>query len=299
MDSKFFVASVFSLIALATLTACGGDGGGGPTSYTYNSTTSRGDLVNYTITGSNASIQWHVTNNVGAISFTWNTTATCGAHDATYGHRTCTIVSSTCTAGVEACPVTLPSGDIEILEIPGTALIAHVPTAVAWLADGSTHDELHTGFISGGCPADVSGDYAYVSTGRANGTNSATDLFGIYRSDATFNEITHADFGMTTVGSAALNTAVANYVTSDTAGAVTLTGDSCANGIFTRGLNGQTTRLNITQGSGFIFDFPAGQGGLIALKTSTAALLADLAGRNWRGISFPDTIEPELLSVTT
>ena len=34
MDSKFFVASVFSLVALAALTACGGGDGGGSTTIT-------------------------------------------------------------------------------------------------------------------------------------------------------------------------------------------------------------------------------------------------------------------------
>ena len=91
MNIKSGLSRIPVLLMITALTACGGDsdggGGGGPTSYTYNSTTSRGDLVNYTITGSNASIEWNVTNDVGAISFTWNTTATCGAHDATYGCR--------------------------------------------------------------------------------------------------------------------------------------------------------------------------------------------------------------------
>ncbi len=308
MNSKFGLVSMSTLLVVAVLAACGGgDSGGSPDpsppvtpSHEYISTTSRGDLVSYTITGADVAIQWNVTNDMGVINYTWNIAASCGAPDTTYGYRNCSIASASCTVGAAVvCPAATPDGTFQLMEITGTALVVHVPLTIAMLTDGSAHDELHAGFISGGCPTDVSGDYSYVLTGRANGSHSATDLFGVYRSDATFNNIIHADFSMGTVGEAAISTAVSDYTTFDPHGAVTLTGNTCQNGVFVRELAGATTRLNVTSGSGFIFDFPAGQGGVIAIKTTTAAALADLAGHNWWGISFPDNGTTELLNMTT
>lgn len=293
------------LIALALLAGCGSGGSNSspstPVSYTYTSTTSRGDLVNYTITGSSAAIQWNVTDAVGVIDYTWNIAATCSEQDVTYGHRSCTIASAVCTAGATVCPIISPSGSFQMLEVPGTALIANIPVATASGASGSTRDELHAGFISGGCPTDVSGDYAYVMTGHPSNLSAGTDLFGVYRSDATFNAVTHADFGMETVGAAALNTAVADYATNaaNPTGAELFTGSSCENGVFSRRLNGSIFRLNITRAGSMILDAPAGQGGLISFKTTIAATLADFAQRNWWGITFPDQGESELLSLST
>lgn len=304
MTRKLGSASiVFTLLVLAVLAACSGgkDSASAPTSNTYTSTTSRGDLVNYTITGSNAAIQWNVTDNVGAINYTWNVAATCGALDTTYGYRDCTIASASCAAGAVACPTSLPSGTIQLMEMPGTALIVHVPAAVAAAADGSTHEELHAGFISGGCPSDVSGDYAFIMTGHANAASSGENLFGIYRSDATFNNVTHADFGMITAGTDSLNTAVAKYATNpgNPGGAETLIGTTCQNGVFTRTLSGSTMRLNITSGGSLIIDMPADQGGLISFKTSSAATLADIASHNWWGLTFPDNGSAEPFNLTT
>lgn len=306
MNRRLSLSSVSIFIALAALAGCGGGGGANsspstPVSYTYTSTTSRGDLVNYTITGSSAAIQWNVTDTVGAINYTWNIAASCSEQDATYGHRSCTIASAVCTAGATVCPIISPRGSFQMLEVPGLALIANIPVATASGASGSTRDELHAGFITGGCPTDVSGDYVYIMTGHPSNLSAGTDLFGIYRSDATFNAVTHADFGMETVGAAALNAAVANYATNaaNPTGAEMFTGSSCENGVFTRTLNGSIFRLNITRGGSLILDAPAGQGGLISFKTTIAATLADLAQRNWWGITFPDQGESELLSLRT
>jgi len=268
----------------------------------YNSTTSRGDLVSYTITGSDVTLDWNVTDATGVIQFTANIAATCGAQDATYGYRTCTISSATCTAGAVACPAgTAPSGTFEVMEIPGTAVIVHVPAAVASAAEGATttREELHAGFISGGCPADVSGDYAYIKVARASMTSSATDLFGMYRTDATFTNVHHSEFGMTTTG--AISAAISDYMTNaaNLSGAEILTGSTCNNGVFTRSASGNTLRINATAGGTFILDLPAGQGGLISFKTTNAAAIGDLASRNWWGIVFPDAGAPDLVSLTS
>jgi hypothetical protein len=43
----------------------------------------------------------------------------------------------------------------------------------------------------------------------------------------------------------------------------------------------------------FVLDLPAGQGGLLSFKTTTAASLADFAGKTFNGISFPDIGTPQ------
>jgi len=272
--------------------------------HVYNSTTSRGDLVTYTVNGSSLVTDWSVTDNVGAINFIWNIQTTCGAQNATYGYRTCTINSVNCSNGALTCPAFTPpiGAAIDLMEIPGTAVIAHVPASFAGGVEGVTaREELHAGFVSGGCPANISGDYTFIRAGRANATYGATDLFGMYRTDAAFNSVSHAEFGMTTAGTAAISTAVDSYTTNpaNLTGAETLTGTTCNNGVFTRTIGGNTLRINATAGGTFILDMPAGQGGLISFKTTNAAVIGDLASRNWWGIVFPDNGAPDLVSLTS
>jgi len=251
--------------------------------YVYNSTTNKGDLVVYTIQGDQAGIQWNVTDNTGIINYTFDLTATCGTEDATYGHRTCTVDTSSCTQGALICPATLPpQGSIfYILEVPGTAVMIHVPSTTT-----GTQDELHVGMISGGCPADVSGDYSFVRMARVSALNPGSDLFGVYRLDAGFSNVAHADFGFTSA-LANYTDIASNYSTGSSPNA--LGGTGCTNGVFTRTLpGGDTIRANLTSSGLFILDMPSGMGGMISFRTDKAASLSDLAGKTWTGVIFPD-----------
>ena len=281
-----------AMLAAVFLTACGG-GGGSSSSATsspassktstesYATTTSKGDYSEWTLTGDALAATWNVVGTDGSIAYTYTFTATCGAADATYGTRSCSVTTQSCADGSATCPTsgTVPS-PFTLMEAPGVALFVQT-------GSGAT-SQLHVGFTkdASACTEDVSGDYTMVHTGLG-----LTENFGIYRSDADFINIAHADFGFDSGSS----TATPTVAYRSGSGADTLTDGGCSAGVRTRSVGGETLRAMITHSGLFVVDLPSGQGGLLSFKTSDAATLADFASKSFGGVSFPDDSAPLFL----
>lgn len=283
---------------LTLLVAAGcGSSSSGSTSYTYSSTSTVGDYAEWTLNGNNLTATWDVTDTNGDIAKIFQVTADCGAADATYAYRICTISSSTCTDGTEPCGTSAPSGEFKMLEVPGVALFIQIDAS-------ATHPEkeLHVGLLkdAGSCSADISGDYPYIRIGVGE-----IDIFGIYRTNSDLQDIIHGDFKML---SADQNTTpTIGYATKDGPlvngypdGHVIPQSVDCTNGVRTLTLeNGKTIRSMASPSGLFMIDLPSGDGGLIAFKTSNAAVLADLANRSFAGLVFPDNTDPAFVTATS
>lgn len=270
------------------LTACGGSDNNNDVdseeqTFTYSTTSSKGDYSEWTLTGSSLSAIWNFIATDGAIEYTFTVSATCSAADST-GSRECTINTSSCADGSLVCPAP-PAGSFSLMEAPGVAL--YVITNA-----GMIDAQLHVGFAKNddACSEDVSGDYTFLRTGLG-----LRDIFGLYRSDANFINILHADFGVTTSDSNASQ--MLSYNTGSEA--ETLGDNGCSNGIRERTIGGITVRSMITNSGLFLLDLPAGEGGLIAFETSRAATLSDFANKNFGGISFPDNGPAETFSAVS
>lgn len=280
-------------IAAGVFNSCttGSDSGSNPDrgsgSYTYSTTSNVGDYSEWTFDGTTVSTSWQVVNSTGGIDMTYTVVADCGVFNSTYGYYTCTISSGACTPGLAACSGT-PSGTFDMMEVPNTAIFVHT-------GSGSS-SQLHVGLLkdSTACSADVSGDYVYAKTGLGQ-----RELFGIYRSDTDFLNVTHADFAM--FSSASATTPVIEYSTQDASGtgAVTFTNGGCSSGVRSRGVSGSTLRAMMTNSGLFILDMPSGQGGIVSFKMANAATLVDFENKTFGGISFPDNSTPApILAVT-
>lgn len=284
MKASTFIKLLFVLpLFVLTLSGCSSSSNSPPVTNIYSTTSTRGDYSEWTITAGQLNATWEVINVTGQIDHTFTLIATCGAADAA-GIRACTITTSSCADGVTVCP-TPPTGDVDIMDVPGVALFALTD-------DGGVDRQLHVGFVknASACTDDVSGDYSFIRTGLGLSEN-----FGMYRSDSNFVNILHSDFGFNTVDANATQT-VAYRTGSE---AETLTDNGCTDGVRDRGIGGgEDIRSMMTASGLFVLDFPAGQGGLISFKTSNAATLADFAGNNFGGISFPDNGPAETFSAT-
>lgn len=256
---------------------------------TYSSTGSTGDYAEWTVSGSSLSAVWKVTTSSGAVEKTFTVAADCATADATFGYKTCTVTSGSCTDGTGTCsPGDAPSAGslFDTFEVPGVAIM---------VKGRGAGEQLHVGFLKDTSCASVAGDYTYMMTGVGK-----RDLFGVYRTDSTFTSITHADFGMSYSGSEG-NTPTVSYTTQGGTGtgAETLTGTGCSDGVRERIAGSDTIRMAATSAGAFIVDLPSGQGGLVAFKTTTAATLADFASKNFGGIAFPDQGNEWLLAAST
>ncbi len=273
------------LLMIAIVSGCGGGGSStgttssGATSYSYATTSSKGDYSEWTLTGDQLVATWNVVSASGAIDYTYDLSSTCGSADS-YGIHSCTVDTSSCTDGASSCPGSF-TGSFDMMDIPGVALFVQTGSG--------TGRQLHIGFAKddGACADDVSGDYTMIRTGLGLAEN-----FGIYRSDADFLNIEHAEFGF--------NTADANMTQSvayrtGTASAQTLTDNGCVGGVRSRGVGGETVRSMMTASGLFVLDLPAGQGGILSFKVDKAASLSDFANKTFGGISFPDDGPPQFL----
>jgi hypothetical protein len=261
-------------VSLAVAGGCNSSSSSAPVtvaSYSYSTTSSKGDYAEWTITGGALDATWNVEDDTGAIEYTLTLTATCGDPD-TYGVHTCTITDSSCTGGTLACPADI-SGDFEMMDVPGVALFVN------------TGSELHVGFAKDAtaCGHDVSGDYTMIRTGLGLKEN-----FGVYRSDTNFVNIIHADFGFDTPDTNMTQTVAYRTGGGTGTGMDTLIDAGCADGVRTRTAGTDTIRSMMTASGLFVMDFPAGQGGVVSFKIANAATLADFANTSFGGISFPD-----------
>ncbi len=284
MKMNSVIVFLFGGALLVLLGSCGGGGGGsalsGSSNSTYATTSTRGDYAEWTLSGSTLNATWQVINNTGQTDYTFSITANCAAADA-FNLRTCTISTSSCTAGLLACP-TDPTGTLQIMEAPGVALFVNTdPMGVS--------EQLHVGFVknNNACADDISGDYTFIRTGLGVNEN-----FGMYRISALDElNILHSDFGFDAPDSVTTPSIIYRTGTESES----FTDDGCVNGVRSRTISGNSLRLMVTSSGLFVMDLPAGQGGLLSFKTSNAASLVDFAGRSFTGISFPDNAPPEAL----
>jgi len=262
------------------LTACGGGGGGGgsassqPVSYTYSTTSSKGDYSEWTFTGNHLNAIWDSITTAGDIAYTTTIDATCVAEDS-FGRRACTIDTIDCVNAAETCPTTTPTNLI-VREVPGVALFVAIPPDT----------QLHVGFAkdSTACSQDVSGDYTIISTGI-----SLKEIFGMLRSDNDLINILQSNFGFDSpmaTSTPATETPAVTYLTS--AESKTFGDEGCSDGIRVRRNGTNLIRAMITHSGLVVMDYPAGQGGAVGFKTANAASLTDFAGKSFSGISFRD-----------
>ena len=281
---------------LVLLGSCGGGGGSGGTTFTsgsgntYATTSTRGDYAEWTLSGSTLNATWQVIDGIGQTDYTFSITASCDPADS-FNLRNCTISTSSCTDGVSACPAD-PTGELEIMDAPGVALFVNTDP-------GMISSQLHVGFAknNNACTEDISGDYTYIRNGLGVNEN-----FGMYRISA-LNElnILHSDFGFDAPDAVT----TPNIIYRTGIESEFFTDQGCSNGVRSRGAGGSSLRLMATSSGLFVLDLPAGQGGLLSYKTSSAASLVDFAGKSFTGITFPDNGAPEAIravfsaSVTT
>lgn len=249
---------------------------------TYSTTSTRGDYSEWSISGNDLSAEWQVVNESGQIDFIYTIEATCGTSDE-FGIKVCSISTASCTNGVAVCG-DMPSGSLEMMDIPGLALFVNSE-------DAGVDKQLHVGFAknANACSDNVSGDYTFIRTGLGLNEN-----FGMYRSDSDFVNIMHSDFGFDTAdGNVTQSVAYRTGTESET-----LTDGGCVDGVRFRTAGGSDLRSMMTESGLFVLDLPAGQGGLISFKINQAASLSDFAGKTLGGISFPDNDDPSPILAT-
>ena len=268
----------YLLIALLVgiSSGCSSDDSDSPKSYSYATTSSKGDYSEWTLSGGVLNATLNVISTTGEIEYTYGITANCGAADS-FGVRNCTLATSSCTDGTMACPPGDFAASFDIMDVPGVALYVNVGSGAS--------AQLHVGFAkdSTACTQDVTGDYTMIHTGLGLNEN-----FGVYRTDANFIDISHADFGFATADLNMNDQSVA-YTTGTAAETLVEIDGGCTDGVRSRLAGGTYTIRSMMTTSGlFVADLPAGQGGLISFKVDKAAVLADFAGKSFGGISFPD-----------
>lgn len=274
---RLFCAAVG--LILASIAACGGD----DASYTYGATSNSGDLSTWTISGNALTVEWLELNSDGTVEMTYNVTATCGDPEATYNYRNCVIDTASCTDGSVTCSGGPAAGEaFKVFELPGTAI----------MVSNTDNSELSVGFARGNCETIAESDYTFVNVGLGQ-----QDIFGMFRLDSTYTDVTHLDFGFSDPGAAPSNRI--KYNTGDINGQTTIPESSCVNGVRTISVGGDTVRVLITPGGFLVVDKPEGQGGLVAFKSSMAATASDIANKTLVGMSFPDNGDPEFLTATT
>lgn len=278
------VAAGFSLVRCSGSSSGGGGGGGGAVTQphlsgvAYSTTSNVGDYAEWAFSGNTLSAYWYLVDTSGSVTGVISASANCSAEDATYGYRTCTISSSSCYSG--SCAGSLPpNGDtFKTLEVPNIALFVKT-------GSGAT-GQLHMGLLrdNSGCSTSLAGDYVFMSTNVGS-----RDLFGMFRADTSFANITHSDFGFSSA--AQTTTPTVTYNTSDGSGSgqVSATQSSCDSGVRNISIAGAiSARLMGTSSGLFILDLASGSGGRVAFKTTNAAVASDIANKNFKGLAFPD-----------
>lgn len=287
---KIFVNFVILSLFALSLGACGGGSGGGSssaTTYTYATTSTKGDYAEWTINGNQLTAKWEVIQTDGSVGYTLNFNSTCGAADG-YGVHNCTVdvASSTCTDGTATCPGAF-TGSFDMVESPGVALFVHTGTS-------GSNSQLNIGFAkdSSGCSVDVSGDYTAIHTGLGD-----SNTFTIFRADSNLLNVIHEGFGFETPDQNKTSQTVVYTTAIDSE---TLGDGGCSAGVRTRVLgSGGNARAMITASGLWVLDEPSGQGGMVAFRTDKAASLVDFANKQFNGISFPDNSDPQAISATS
>jgi hypothetical protein len=225
-----------------------------------------------------------VRTNNGEAQFTVTVNATCEAPSTAFGFQRCSVTTASCAAGAIACPndAVPPAGENFFLKtVEGVALLA------------LGGNELHAGIVQGSCSTNIAGDYLFAHMGVGS-----QELLGMYRLDAAFTNIVHADFGIraTDVGTTPVQKEVV-YTTGDPNGEITLTGTSCNNGVWSIPIPGGGTIFATLTQSGLFLLNKSDAGGLLSFKASNAATLADLSGKRLQGVQLPDNAAPSPIAI--
>jgi hypothetical protein len=280
------LASLLLVVALGVgLSRCGSSGT--TVVNTYITSSNKGDLATFNFNGDTLTVEWKITNTtVGTVKKTLNITASCAAADSTYGSRSCTVTTSSCTDGTAACV----SGDapssgsiFKATEAPGIGLMVLTPDS----------SQLFVGITAGSCDASVTGKYIGMNMGVGQ-----YNIFTLFQPNSAFTSLQKANFRVT--GGANVSSPTFRYDGTDTPhDTITLTGATCSSGVRTFTIGGNTYSATLTQNGMFVIDAPAGQGGIVAFDLANAATLSDIAGKSFKGFTFPDNSTPRRLSVTT
>ena len=283
---KNIVYSVIFLMSIALFYGCGeSESSTIPRveTQTYSTTSTKGDYTEWSINDEGTvHAVWQVINTRGGTDYTHTFDARC-ASPTTTGLQSCNFTTVSCSAGLLACPP-LPSGSFSMMNIPDVAIFVETD-------DGVTR-QLHVGFVKddNACSEDVSGDYVSMHLGLGK-----RDIFGLYRSDENFINISHADFGFETSDANVHQTL--SYNTGRES--AILVDKGCVDGVREREIAGGLVRSMMTKSGLFVLDLPAGQGGMLSFKVQNSATLEEIANKNFGGYVFPDNTEAVAISLSS
>jgi hypothetical protein len=268
--SKIILYILLPLLAL-TLSACSGgvtETGNPSRSYVTSSSDGYGQ---WSVNDSSMSGQLNVTApSTGVVQYTYVVSGGCGAAT-TYGFLPCTISVAQCTPGATSCAGAPTVGEVfYLLEMPGVALMVYAPA----------ENQLHTGVLLGDCATNLAGDYTTLPNGQG-----VVNLFGMYRSDASFTNFISSSFAMVTPASPTLY-----YLTTESGGtgAISIPPSTCSQGVRNFTMEGIPVRGTATAGGLWLFSYPSPLGGSMAFRTELAASLPELANRTFAGFVSAD-----------
>jgi hypothetical protein len=299
-----------ALAALAALTGCSQvlglhdvsvndagapDGDAASSVMSYVSTSTVGELARWDISGNMLSVTWEITDATGQVTRTLMISALCGDPDATYGSRSCTVASATCT-GPCAAGDAPPTGAVyTVLELPGVAL--------AVVGPGGGRTVFHVGLARNpNCPGPgvTTSEFVTMDVAIAH-----PELFAVSRVTTGFSPFIHADFRMgpgsctsSTPTGGCTSTPAITYTT-QTSGTESVTSSSCASGIQTA-IFGSGLRLRVMStgpDAPAITVIPEFRGA-VSFPVAQAATLSDFASKTLVGI-LHSPAAPVIRSVAT
>jgi hypothetical protein len=274
------------------------DGGAGDrpsgNAVSYESTNTRGELARWDVEGATLTGTWDITDSAGTVMETLTITATCGNPDASYGTRSCTVTSATCTGSCAAGDAPSTGAIYTTLELPGVALVV--------VGVQGAHTVLHVGLtLNTGCPADGAfmTDYVSAYVGIAH-----PQIFGISRLTAGFDPFTHANFVMgpgactpsTPTGSCASTPSIVDVDATD--GSDNKTFEDCKSGIQMVRLRSGPIRA-MRSGSGASIVAIPEYAGTVSFPMAQAAAISDFASRTFVGVLSSDSGPPIGVAATT
>jgi hypothetical protein len=261
---------------------------------TYVASLSVGDLVEIAFGPDDKefTVNCTVTDTAGASASAFSYKASCTSKDTRFDYRVCTVLEVT---PVQTAP---KAGDeFYVLSVPGVGFVMHNKSM-------PTMHMLHAGVARGTC-GDPSGTYNAV---RFSPTGQLEDLFSQYKvvgqGSGALTSVDRWDFGLVVNGQESTNQ------NSDPARALLASGtaeahpaamgsSSCANGISTSTFDGGVTvRSNLNSSGAIVFDLQSGKGGLIGVKSSSSASLADLRGKSYSVMTYELGEAVNIASVT-
>ncbi|MBI3070924.1 MAG: hypothetical protein HYY84_02230 [Deltaproteobacteria bacterium] len=266
-----------------------------PSTSTYVATADEGDLAGWAIDSNGAfSVAMTPVDSEGSPvdGGAYTIAGACAAKNGTYDYRICTVASVTPARPSGTFPRATDS--YFVLELPGVAVVA------APLTNADAGKQAHVGIARGAC-GDFSGTYSFTRAGHRGFIPNLMGQFTLVGNSA--GEILSIDSwhhglvvnGQASTGSNADPIRVALITDPANAHPALLDAGttSCANGVITAkqsvevSVDGGTAlqtvivRINATAAGGLLVDFPYGFGGAIGIRSTAAASITDLLGKNY------------------